>query len=132
MVVRTWRHIKERYNLIGTRCKTCGSVYFPSRNICPKCRRKGELEEFKFSGKGKVYTYSIVRTPPKEFENIAPYIVGIIELEEGARITSQIDCDLNKIDIGMPVKVVFRRISEDGPDGVINYGYKFVYDDESE
>jgi len=126
MVVRTWRHISERYNLIGVKCKNCGTVYFPSRVLCPKCRRKTQMEEIKLSGKGKVYTYSVVHTPPKEFEKIAPYIIAIVELEEGPKVTAQIvDCDKDKIYIGMQVEAVFRRIKEDGEDGIISYGYKF-------
>ncbi|AEF96975.1 Zn-ribbon domain-containing OB-fold protein [Methanotorris igneus] len=126
MVVRTWRHIRERYNLIGVKCKNCGTVYFPSRILCPKCRRKTQMEEIKLSGKGKVYTYSVVHTPPKEFEKIAPYIIAIVELEEGPKVTAQIvDCDKDEIYIGMPVEAVFRRIKEDGEDGIISYGYKF-------
>ena len=35
-IVRTWRHIQQRYNLVGTKCNTCGKVYFPSRVICPE------------------------------------------------------------------------------------------------
>jgi uncharacterized OB-fold protein len=126
MVVRSWRHIRERYNLIGVRCKNCGTVYFPSREICPKCRRKTEFEEIKLSGRGKVYTYSVVHVPPKDFEKQAPYVIAIIELEEGARITGQIvDCKPEDVYIGMPVEAVFRKIKEDGDDGVITYGYKF-------
>lgn len=126
MVVRSWRHVKERYNLIGTRCKTCGKVYFPSRTVCPDCRRKGELEEFQLSGKGKIYTYSIVYAPPKEFNKLTPYVIAIVELEEGPKVTAQVDCDINKISIGIPVEAAFRRIKEDGKDGIISYGYKFV------
>jgi len=125
LVVRSWRHIKERYRLIGSRCKTCGRIFFPSRNIFPYCRRKGELEEYKLSGRGKVYTYSVVHVPPKEFERMAPYVIAIVELEEGPRITAQIDCKPEEVYIGMPVEVVFRRIKEDGEDGIIHYGYKF-------
>ncbi|MBW9222241.1 Zn-ribbon domain-containing OB-fold protein [Methanothermococcus sp. SCGC AD-155-C09] len=125
MVVRTWRHISERYCLIGTRCKTCGRIYFPSRNVCPHCRRKGKLEEYKLNGKGKVYTYSVIHAPPKDFEKVSPYIIAIVELEEGPKITAQIDCDIDEVYIGMPVEAVFRRIKEDGEDGIIDYGYKF-------
>ena len=39
--VRVWRHIQQRYNLIGSKCTTCGKVFFPNRIICPDCRRKG-------------------------------------------------------------------------------------------
>ena len=111
--VRTWRHIQQRYNLIGTKCNTCGEVFFPSRVVCPNCRRKGKLEPFQFSGKGKIYTYSIIRSAPDDFKKSAPYAVAVIELEEGAKLT------------GDDVEMVFRRIREDGKDGVISYGYKF-------
>lgn len=124
--VRTWRHIQQRYNLIGSKCTNCGNVFFPSRVICPDCRRKGNIEDFQFSGKGKIYTYSIVKAPSDDFKKIAPYAVAIIELEEGAKLTAQIvDADVNDINIGDPVEMVFRRIREDGEDGVISYGFKF-------
>lgn len=124
--VRTWRHIQQRYNLIGTKCNTCGQVFFPSRVICPDCRRKGDLEPIQFSGKGKIHTYSVIRTPTSDFKKIAPYAVAIIELEEGAKVTAQIvDADVDDIEIGDPVEMVFRRVREDGEDGVISYGFKF-------
>ncbi|ENN96117.1 hypothetical protein J422_04123 [Methanocaldococcus villosus KIN24-T80] len=126
MVVRSWRHIKERYNLIGVKCLNCNTVYFPTRELCPKCRRKTKFEEIKLSGRGKVYSYSIIHTAPKEFEKEAPYIIAIVELEEGVKVTGQIvDCPLDKIKIGLPVETVFRKIKEEGEDGVIVYGYKF-------
>jgi scaffold protein (connect acetoacetyl-CoA thiolase and HMG-CoA synthase) len=125
-IVRGWRHIPQRYNLIGSECLQCGEVFFPIRVICPKCRRKGKLKDKKFSGNGKIYTYSIINTPTDEFKVIAPYAVAIIELEEGAKITSQIvDCNNDDIEIGHEVELVFRKIKEEGDDGVITYGYKF-------
>jgi uncharacterized OB-fold protein len=52
--------------------------------------------------------------------------VAIIELEEGTKITSQIvDSDGDNIKIGDEVELVFRKIREEGEDGVISYGYKF-------
>lgn len=125
-IVRTWRHIQQRYNLIGSKCTNCDGVYFPPRVICPKCRRKGNIENIQFSGKGKIHSFSIVETPTDDFKTIAPYAVAIIELEEGAKLTSQlVDCDLDEIEIGDPVEMVFRKIREDGEDGVISYGFKF-------
>ena len=124
--VRTWRHIPQRYNLIGSKCLHCGGVFFPKRIICPECRRKGKLEDIKFRGEGKIYTYSVVNTPTAEFKNIAPYIVAIVELEEGAKITTQIvDCKPEDVKIGDEVEMVFRKIREEGDEGVISYGYKF-------
>jgi uncharacterized protein len=125
-LVRGWRHIPQRYNLIGSKCTHCGEVFFPKRVICPECRRKGKLEDMKFSGKGKIHTYSVVNSPTEDFKIIAPYVVAIVELEEGAKITSQIvDCHAEEINIGDEVEVVFRKIKEEGSEGVISYGYKF-------
>ncbi|MBI4813630.1 MAG: Zn-ribbon domain-containing OB-fold protein [Methanobacterium sp.] len=125
-IVRGWRHISQRYNLIGSKCLQCGEVFFPMRVICPKCRRKGKLEPIKFTGNGKIMSYSVIHTPTDEFKNISPYAVAIIELEEGANITSQIvDCNTDNIEIGQEVELVFRKIREEGDEGVISYGYKF-------
>ncbi|MBZ9570468.1 Zn-ribbon domain-containing OB-fold protein [Methanobrevibacter sp. TMH8] len=125
-IIRSWRHIQQRYNLIGSKCTNCDGVYFPPRVICPKCRRKGNIENIQFSGKGKIHSFSIVETPTDDFKTIAPYAVAIIELEEGAKLTSQlVECDLDEIEIGDPVEMVFRKIREDGDDGVISYGFKF-------
>jgi len=125
-IVRTWRHIPQRYNLIGSKCNSCEGVYFPPRVICPKCRRKGNVENIQFEGKGKIHSFSIVETPTDDFKTISPYAVAIIELEEGAKLTSQlVDCNLDEIEIGDSVEMVFRKIREDGDAGVISYGFKF-------
>jgi uncharacterized OB-fold protein len=122
----TWRRIPERYRLEGTCCKTCGICYFPPRKICPKCRRKGKIEPRHFCGKGKVYSFTEVTAPPEGFELEVPYILAIVELEEGPKITAQIvEVREPEIRIGDAVEAVFRKIKEDGEEGLIHYGFKF-------
>lgn len=71
-------------------------------------------------------TYTIVRSPPKGYEKDAPYIVGIVELEPGLRVISQIvDCPFEEAKIGMSLQMAFRKIRENGVDGIIEYGFKF-------
>jgi hypothetical protein len=120
-----WRLQKQKYNLIGTRCTTCNNVYFPPKSFCPECRRKGKTEPFKFSGRGKIVTYTIIRVPPEGFEKNTPYAVAIIELDEGTRISGQIVGDISNVGIGKKVETVFRKISEDGESGLIHYGLKW-------
>lgn len=121
-----WRKYEERYQLLGTRCKKCGNVYFPLRKICPYCRRAGKPVPIRFSGKGKVHSFTVIRAPPDGFELFAPYIVGIIELDEGPKVISQIvDCGQDDVRIGMPVSACFRRLRTEGKDGIICYGFKF-------
>jgi uncharacterized OB-fold protein len=98
---------------------------FPQRKICPKCR-SGQVIPKQFKGNGKVITYTIIRVSPHGFEKETPYAVGIVELDEGPRLTAQIvDCVHSEIDIGSKVETCFRKISEDGSAGAIYYGYKF-------
>ncbi len=127
-VARFWREIPQRYNLIGNKCGICNQKFFPPREACPYCRRKsiGKMEDLKFSGKGEVITYTIIHSGPEDFQKQVPYIMSIVQLDEGPKITAQIvDCDINNINIGMKVESTFRKIQEDGYTGAIYYGYKF-------
>ncbi len=88
-----WRKMPQWYRLEGVACESCGETFFPIRSICPNCRRGGELKPFTFSGKGKIYSYTTIYAPPEGFELEKPYALGIIDLEEGPKITGQIvDC----------------------------------------
>ncbi len=76
---------------------------------------------------GKILTYTIIRVPPSQFKDEAPYAMGIVELDGGGRINTQIvDCDFDTLRIGMEVRMEFRRIQSEGEAGVIGYGYKCV------
>ena len=122
----TWRKIPERYRLIGSKCVTCGSYYFPRRKICPKCRRKGKLEDVELSKTGKVYTFTKIYVPPTGFEKQAPYLMAGVELDDGVKVTGQIvDADLSEVKIGSRVEAIFRIIQKDDPEGLIHYGFKF-------
>jgi uncharacterized OB-fold protein len=121
-----WRRIPERYNLIGNKCETCGTQYFPSRKICPKCRRRGKLVKQRMPRTGKIYSFTRVHSTPAGFEHESPYWLGVIELDNGAHLLSQIvDSPEESVVIGAPVRVVFRRIYADASEGIIAYGYKF-------
>lgn len=121
-----WRRIPQRYRLIGSKCETCATYFFPKRPICPKCRRKGNIKEVQFSGKGRIYSFTEVHSPPEGFEEQAPYVLAIVELEEGARVMGQIvDVKKEDVKIGQEVEAVFRVIQRDDPEGLIHYGFKF-------
>jgi scaffold protein (connect acetoacetyl-CoA thiolase and HMG-CoA synthase) len=125
-VARFWRKIPQRYNLIGTRCTKCGRHFFPPRSFCPDCRRSGKVVDHQFKGTGRVITHTIIRTASDQFEDLTPYVLAIVELDEGPRITAQIVCGTDEVKIGMRVKPTFRRIAADGDSGVIYYGTKYL------
>lgn len=127
-----WRRYKERYSLLGTECQNCKNVYFPIRRVCPHCRRRGKTRNIVFSGKGKVYSFTVIRAPPTGFEVFSPYAIGLIELDEGPKLISQIvDCNLEEIRIGIPVEACFRRLRDQGKEGIICYGFKFRLSEDS-
>jgi len=123
----TWRRIPSRYRLEGVKCETCGTFYFPPRILCPKCRRNGKIVPYRFSGLGRLYSFTTITAAPSGLELEAPYIMAIVELDEGPRVTAQIvGADEKELRIGMPVKTMFRRLRVDGDEGLIHYGFKFT------
>lgn len=123
---RFWREIPYRYRLEGSKCVKCGQEYFPPRAVCPKCKSRS-TEKVELPCEGKVETFTVIDVAPAAWRSLTPYAVGVIELTNGVRLTAQIvDCELDKISIGQPVKLEFRRLIDDGPSGVIGYGYKAV------
>ena len=128
-VAKEWREIPGRYNLEGSKCPCCGKVYFPKRNMCPVCRREssGKMENYDLCRKGTVYSYSIVYDAPDFADKLKPSAVAMVETDDGVRISSQlVDVDIKEVRIGMRVSAVLRKISSDGPGGIIRYGFKFV------
>lgn len=127
-VPRFWREQPQRYRLLGSECNRCGSIYFPPRQVCPECRREsvGKMAQRQLSGRGTILTHTVVHQPADGFELQAPYVMAIVELEEGCRVMAQIvDTHPEALQPGLPVEATFRRIREDGKSGVIYYGYKF-------
>jgi len=120
-----WREIPQRYKLMGSQCEGCGKIYFPPRPVCPNCRST-EMVYVPLPRRGRVVNYTVIRQPPLEFKYHAPYVVAIVELENGVRITSQLtDVSPEDVRIGMEVEAVIRKLGEDGVDGIIFYGFKF-------
>jgi uncharacterized OB-fold protein len=123
---RYWREIPQRYRLEASKCKGCGSVWFPPRLICADCGKR-QFEQVTLADRGKVQTFTVIRVAPSEFCNQAPYAIGIVELDDGVMLQCQIaDCAPEDLKIGMPVKIEFRKVKEEGEAGIICYGYKAV------
>jgi hypothetical protein len=123
---RYWREIPQRYRLEASRCKGCGKIYFPPRLICSECKSK-DFEEIKLKDQGKLLSFTVIRVAPSQFVDQSPYAMGIVELDDGARFLAQIaDCEPDQLEIGMRLKLEFRKIQEDGEAGILCYGYKCI------
>lgn len=82
-------------------------------------------QSFDFAGTGEVYSYTVVQDPPQGYEGQAPYVLALIKLDEGAMVTAQLTDVDGAIAIGDRVEMVTRKLTSEGEQGVIVYGYKF-------
>ncbi len=120
-----WRSRQQRLSLVGEVCPSCQAKLFPPRDICPHCGGPAKTR-FQLSGRGTVYSFSLVNAAPSGFEAYAPYVVALIALEEGPLLTAQLtDVEPEEVYIGMPVEMVTRRMRQDGAAGLIEHNYKF-------
>ena len=104
-----WDGCNEEKLLIQ-HCKDCDKHIFYPRAVCPHCM-SDQIEWVEASGKGKVYSYTIARRGAgPAFADDAPYVVALIDLDEGVRMMSNIvNCDVEAVRCDMPVKVVFEE-----------------------
>lgn len=124
-VSRHWRLQEQRYKLVGETCDSCGVKLFPPRDVCLECEAPAK-ELFTFTGLGEIFSYTTIYDAPAGFEQMAPYTVALIKLNEGPIVTAQLtDIDKEDVHIGMPVEMVTRKLRSDGEEGMIVYGYKF-------
>lgn len=106
-----WRAAKN-HELHLQQCRDCQEYIFYPRELCPGCL-SSDLNWVKVSGRGKVYSYTVVRQAlHPAFKEDVPYILAIIELEEGPHLTSNVvDCEIEDIRVDMPVTAVFDDVT---------------------
>lgn len=97
-----------RGELVLQRCLDCGTVQHRPRGLCASCL-SDDIEHFVASGRGTVYTYSVVRqNQMPAFREAVPYVVSYVELEEGPQLlTNIVGCAPEDVSIGMAVRVEF-------------------------
>ncbi len=101
--------------LIGVRCKDCGAYSCPPKATCDDCGSRN-LERVELSGRGTVATFTTTYVAPAGYDKEAPYVVAMVELEEGPWIVGRLDIDAKLADemgqelIGRPVSVYGREM----------------------
>ena len=124
-IARHWRQRAARYRLEGQRNRHSGAVRFP-----PQPLALGEAadtwEPVALSGRGEIYSFSVVRQAPDGYADLAPYPVALVRLAEGPLVAAQLtDCAEEELAIGQQVELVTRRLVDTGADDMLVYGYKF-------
>ena len=102
----------QKGKLVGSKCKSCGEETFPPRADCIKCL-SGDFEYIDAKPAGTLVTFTTVTSPPAGFEDIAPYTLGLVDLDSGGRVISWFEnTEPEAIKIGMRVKVVPKIFEE--------------------
>ena len=98
----------RRHELVLQKCPACGAIQFFPRLLCHRCMSE-DLAWIPASGRGTVHTFTVIRQAMRRcFDADVPYVYGIVDLEEGVRMLSNIvHIDPADVRVGMPVRVVF-------------------------
>ncbi len=96
------------------RCRDCRKHIFYPRLVCPFCL-SDNLDWVTASGKGKVYSYTVVRRAMHPaFREDVPYVLAIVELEEGPRLTTNIIGVVpEEVRVDMPVRAAYDDVTTD-------------------
>ncbi len=100
------QNLKDGY-IMASRCKQCGAESFPPRADCGECM-SGDFEFFEISGKATLHTFTKIVAAPTGFDDVVPYTVGVVDLEETGRLLAWIGDSIKEedIEIGMELQVV--------------------------
>jgi len=94
------------------RCRACERAYFPPQPFCPRCTGT-DVEVVRATGRGSLHSYVINHRPAPGFE--APYVIAVVELEEGPRLLSNlvgVAADPDALPIDLPVVVAFEAVGD--------------------
>jgi uncharacterized OB-fold protein len=103
----------RQHRLLLRRCEAGHMIFYP-RSHCPGCL-SNRLEWVEASGKGTLYSYTVARRPTSpDFEHDVPFVIAVVELDEGPRMTSRlVEVDPDAVRIGMRLEVVFDDVTEE-------------------
>ena len=111
--------------LLGSRCPSCGEVFFPRRMVCAQCLHEG-TDDVDLSTQGRLWTWTYCHVPlfGKKDADVPGYGVGQVDLPEGPRIQAILMGDAEEFEIGMELETDLEtlRTNADGDDVVI---YRF-------
>ena len=106
------QHLKDG-RIMGSKCTKCGNVSFPPRADCGACM-SGDFEYTEFSGRGTLQTYTRIDAAPTGFDDVVPYTLGVVDLEEGGRLLAWMGDTIaeDEIEMDMELQVVPRIFDE--------------------
>jgi uncharacterized OB-fold protein len=97
--------------LMAGKCLKCGKIHLPPRPLCDNCYSQ-TFEWIEAPKNGKLLTYTVIHIAPTQFQSLAPYAVGIVELENGLRLPGMIQgAPHDQLKVGMALTIDFGACS---------------------
>ena len=120
----------EQVRLMGSRCKNCSEISLGKQQTCPNCGGV-DLEGIPLSRRGKLWTYTVIRhKPPGDYKGPNPFVpfgLGLVEIPEGIRVLSPIQCDPEKMKVGMELELeVFPLFTDENSSEVMAFRFRPV------
>ena len=121
----------EGARLLGSRCASCGTPYFPRSPLChnPDCTAS-RMEDASFGPHGKLWSCAIQNYPPpapaKYEEPYVPYALGVVDLQEGLRIVGRISTDdPERLQVGSDMELIVEELYRDeGGSEVVTWKFR--------
>ena len=88
--------------LHGRRCGECGRLSVENGATCPFCGNAG-ADRVPLSGRGRLLSWTVIRVAPARYAEDAPYSIGLLELEEGPRLTARVEGEPDRFSAGQRV-----------------------------
>ena len=93
--------------LMGVRCAKCKKITVPPRVICSHCGKR-DLSWAELPTRGRLVTYTVIHVAPPQFAALAPYAIGVVEFEAGARLPGMVkNVKFENLKIGMELQTEF-------------------------
>lgn len=94
-----------------TQCEGCGKVSFPPVKDCPRCGSQ-RYRFYELSGRGVLYSRTMVRMTPTSLIPLAPLSLGIVDLEEGVRVACALLDRKTPLKIGQQVQISTMKFND--------------------
>jgi hypothetical protein len=101
--------------LMAGKCQKCGKIHLPPRPLCDNCYSQ-TFTWVTVPNEGKLLTYTVIHIAPQQFQDAAPYAVGIVQLENGAKLPGMItNVPHDQLKVGMNLTVDFTACDSNQP-----------------
>jgi uncharacterized OB-fold protein len=99
----------NKKRLMAAKCTECGTELLPPKPMCTQCLSTN-LKWIEVNGNVKLLTYTIIHIAPEQFQDMTPYIIGIVEFENGLRLPGMIrGLKPETTTVGMDLKIDFEE-----------------------